>query len=73
MHSLFRSIQNSLQDLGYFGMLVILFLFVMSLIAVNLFGGKLVFRGVRARNHFDTFGWSLVRASRAHLPSIVTT
>lgn len=60
MINLLKTIAASLGDLGYFSLLLFLFLFVMALAGVAIFRDKMIFNGVRSRNHFDSFGWALV-------------
>jgi hypothetical protein len=59
LFDLFDNINKSLTDIGYFSLLVLVYLFIMGLLGVTIFRGKLVFKGVRSRNHFDNIGWAM--------------
>lgn len=60
MMQLLQAIVASITDLGYFMLLMVLFLFITALAANNVFRLKMAHKGVRSRNHFDTFGWAMV-------------
>ncbi|KAJ9470512.1 Muscle calcium channel subunit alpha-1 [Diplonema papillatum] len=56
-----RVVLQAVSDTGYLNVIIVLYLFVSSLIGMQLFGGKFDFEGEEhPRAHFDSFYWSLL-------------
>ena len=57
---LIRTLSACLRDLGYFFIVLFLYLFITALASMDIFRNKMVFNGVHSRNNFDSWGWAMI-------------
>jgi Ion transport protein len=60
LRKLLSVVLASVNDLLYFSMVLVLFIFIFAVLGMQLFRGKFTFDNETVRPNFDSFGWSVV-------------